>query len=203
MDALELVRRRARSRRAATVGSDRPAAWELVRRLAEEEGFDLYGLQPDDALLNGAEAVLDRGIEAIFYNGDVDTADAAALIAHELGHLDLHEGVAACHNEEIDPSSPDEPTPAGIHRIETYGARERQELQANVYARELLLPRDETRRLFDRRTVGGEIVARGLRGRHRPAPIHRPPRELQTVRRGDAHRWPGIPSIRGPARTAP
>ncbi len=97
MDALELVRRRARSRRAATIGPDRPAAWELVHRVAGEEGYDLYPLEPDDALLSGAEAVLDRGIEAIFYNGDVEAADAAALVAHELGHLDLHEGLAACH----------------------------------------------------------------------------------------------------------
>ncbi len=145
MDALELVRRRARSRRAAAIGLDRPAAWELVSKVAGEEGYDLYGLEPDDALLAGAEAVLDRGIEAIFYNGDVATADAAALIAHELGHLDLHDGLAACHAEEVDASSADEPTPAGIHRVETYGARERQELQANGYARELRLPRAESR----------------------------------------------------------
>ncbi len=148
MDALELVRRRARSRRAAAFGSERPAAWELVRGIAGQDGYDLFALKPDDTLLNGAEAVLDRGIEAIFYNCQAGEAEAAALIAHELGHLDLHEGMAACHRQEIDASSPDEPTPAGIHRIETYGARERQELQANVYARELLLPRAETRHLF-------------------------------------------------------
>lgn len=162
MDALELVRRRARSRRAAIVGMDRPAAWELVHRVAGEEGYDLYPLEPDDALLAGAEAVLDRGIEAIFYNGDVEAADAAALVAHELGHLDLHEGVAACHHLEIDPSSPDEPTPAGIHRVESYGARERQELQANVYARELLLPRAETRRLFLDERRRAEVIATSL-----------------------------------------
>ena len=164
MDALELVRRRARSRRAAAIGPDRPKAWELVTRVAGEDGYDLYGLEPDDALLAGAEAVLDRGIEAIFYNGAVEQADAAALIAHELGHLDLHEGLAACHTEEIDPSSPDEPTPAGIHRIETYGARERQELQANVYARELLLPRTESRRLFldEKRRASGISTSLGL-----------------------------------------
>ena len=163
MDALELVRRRARSRRAAA-DADRPAAWELVRRLAGDEGYDLFPVAPDDALLAGAEAVLDRGIEAIFYNRDTEPAEAAALVAHELGHLDLHQGIAACLREEVDASSPDEPTPAGIHRIEAYGARERQELQANVYARELLLPRAETRRLFldEGRRASGIATRLGL-----------------------------------------
>ncbi len=162
MDTLDLVRRRARSRRAATIGSDRATAWELVAMVAAEEGYDLFALEPDDALLSGAEAVLDRGIEAIFYNRDVETATAAALIAHELGHLELHEGMAACHQQEIDTSSPDEPTPAGIHRVEAYGARERQELQANVYARELLLPRAETRRLFLAEGRRASSIARHL-----------------------------------------
>ncbi len=164
MDALELVRRRARARRAAAVGERRPAAWELVRRVAGREGYDLFALEADDALLNGAEAVLDRGIEAIFYNGETREPDAAALIAHELGHLDLHFGVAACGAEDVDASSPDEPTPAGIHRVESYGARERQELQANVYARELLLPRAETRRLFlgEKRAASAIAQALGL-----------------------------------------
>jgi superfamily I DNA/RNA helicase len=35
----------------------------------------------------------------------------------------------------------------GLQRVEDYGARERRELQANVFARELLLPRDFARRL--------------------------------------------------------
>ena len=158
MDALELVRRRARARRAAT-GADRPAAWELVRTVAGDEGYDLFALAPDDALLAGAEAVLDRGIEAIFYNRETEPARAATLVAHELGHLDLHPGTAACWHDEVDASSPDEPTPAGIHRVETYGARERQELQANVYARELLLPRQLTRRLFAGEGRGASSIA--------------------------------------------
>ncbi len=163
MDALELVRRRARARRDAA-GDGPQTAWELVDRLAGNEGYDLYALAPDDALLAGAEAVLDRGIEAIFYNRDTAPAEAAALVAHELGHLDLHQGAAAsrsnaCLREEVDASSPDEPTPAGIHRVETYGARERQELQANVYARELLLPRALTRRLFAGEGRGASGIA--------------------------------------------
>lgn len=158
MDALELVRERARARRAdALVGGavaseadacSRPVAWQVVRATARQQSYDLFPLEPDDTLLSGAEAVLDRGIEAIFYNGTAPEDVAAALVAHELGHLDLHDGTIACGEDEIDASSPDEPTPAGVHRVEAYGARERQELQANVYARELLLPRGETRRLF-------------------------------------------------------
>ena len=165
MDALELVRQRARARRRGALATARTAtpatdAWETVRAAARQQDYDLIPLEPDDALLSGAEAVLDRGIEAIFYNGTVSAELAPALIAHELGHLDLHDGTIACGEEEIDASSPDEPTPAGVHRIEAYGARERQELQANVYARELLLPRHETRRLFlDEKLKASQVAA--------------------------------------------
>ncbi len=166
MDALELVRRRARERRAGVAPDTggRPGGWQLVRASAAQAGYDLLALESDDALLAGAEAVLDRGIAAIFYSRQASEPEAAALVAHELGHLDLHEGLAACGREEIDPSSPEEPTPAGVHRVEAYGVREREELQANVYARELLLPRGETRRLFlgERRSASEMASALGL-----------------------------------------
>ncbi|MCP3961766.1 MAG: UvrD-helicase domain-containing protein [bacterium] len=165
MDALELVRRRARASHAQALGGARelPAGWRLVEARACQRGYDLIPLQPDDVLLAGAEAVLDRGIEAIFYNGQVEEDAAAALIAHELGHLELHEGTTACAADDVDASSSDEPTPAGVHRVESYSARERQELQANVYARELLLPRDTTRRLFLDEAQRASMIASRLR----------------------------------------
>ena len=42
---------------------------------------------------------------------------------------------------DIDPSRPTEAAPVGMQRVEDYGARERRELQANVFAREFLFPR--------------------------------------------------------------
>ena len=163
MDTLELVRRRARSRRAAALGDGDdppPVGWQVVSAAARQQGYDLFELEPDDALLGGAEAMLDRGVEAIFFNGAVSEDLAATLVAHELGHLDLHAGTTLCGAAEVDASAPDEPASAGVRRVEGYGARERQELQANVYARELLLPREISRTLFlDRRFKARDIAA--------------------------------------------
>ncbi|MEM7583352.1 MAG: ATP-dependent helicase [Acidobacteriota bacterium] len=151
METLELVRRRARARRreiAPHSESKGLTGWSVVETCSRQQGYDLFPLEPEDSLLNGAEAVLDRGVEAIFYSADATRDRATALIAHELGHLELHEGTLICSFEDTDASASDEPTPAGAQQVASYGVRERQELQANVYARELLLPRPEARRLF-------------------------------------------------------
>ena len=46
----------------------------------------------------------------------------------------------ACTEDDIDLSRSTEAVPVGLQRVEDYGTRERRELQANVFAREFLLP---------------------------------------------------------------
>ncbi len=166
MDAFEIVRTRAADRRQqAALAPDTPAI-EVATRLALAEGYDPIPLDPDDPLLQGAEAVLDRGVEAIFYRGSADLPEAATLIAHELGHLFLHGGLSWCHAgdlvgelEDVDGA---EDIGAPVHRLESYGARERQELQANVFARELLLPRPMARHLFLGTDMGASEISERL-----------------------------------------
>lgn len=150
MDSFEIVRRRAQQwHDAAANGDTSITGWELVQRAARQAGYGVLGLVDEDVLLSGAEAVLDRGVAAIFFKRSVPEEERCALVAHELGHLALHEGASAsCLHDDVDVSAPDEPSPVGIQRIEAYGQRERTELQANVFARELLLPRPLARRLF-------------------------------------------------------
>ena len=50
--------------------------------------------------------------------------------------------------EDVDPSRSMEAAPVGLQRVEDYGAHERRELQANVFAREFLFPRSLARRMF-------------------------------------------------------
>ncbi|OWG12661.1 ATP-dependent DNA helicase PcrA [Delftia sp. K82] len=68
------------------------------------------------------------------------------LIGHELGHLrldpDVDEDTVHRTADEFVPASP-----ASAY-VEAYGARERDELQKNVFGRELLLPRSLARQLF-------------------------------------------------------
>ncbi len=138
-----------------------PPGWQLVESCVTNLGYDLIPLLADDVILGGAEAVLDRGVEAIFFRGDVEAETATAFVAHEIGHLDLHEAFAVCDAEDVEISSPEDPAAVGAHRVEAYGVRERDELQANVYARELLLPRTAARRLFlDEGLKASEIASR-------------------------------------------
>lgn len=120
----------------------------LVRKICAREGLEIIQLKEDDALLHRAEAVLDREMAAIYFKQGTPPDEAAALIAHELGHLELHANSASCEADELDVSSPDEAKLANAASVEGYGSRERQELQANVFGREMLLPRSQARSLF-------------------------------------------------------
>ena len=83
----------------------------------------------------------------------------ALLVAHELGHSELHAGSATCAGSDIDPSRSTEAAPVGLQRVEDYGARERRELQANVYARELVLPRAFVRELHLKQELTAAAIA--------------------------------------------
>lgn len=92
------------------------------------------------------DACLHREERYIYVRDDVDQETYAELVAHELGHwfLDATKpAVTVAHLAELGCV---EGSPA-LAKVEAYGARERQELQANVFARELLLPRDVARQL--------------------------------------------------------
>lgn len=120
---------------------------DLLSRV--EEVIGVLGVQPvpkTSGVLRGAKATLRRNEGFIYYRDDYDWPEQAYLIAHELGHFkldpdveedDLHRGAG-----EFVPASP-----TAAH-VEAYGAREREELQKNVFGRELLLPRHVARAMF-------------------------------------------------------
>ena len=166
MDAFEIVRRRASAMRLQASLDQNLSGFEISKLLAESKGYEPIALKVDDPLLQGAEAVLDRGVEAIFYRESAEPSEAATLIAHEIGHLVLHDGLSLCHARDLagELSETDGDSEAGgaIHRLDSYGARERQELQANVFARELLLPRSTARALFLESQLGASQIRERL-----------------------------------------
>jgi superfamily I DNA/RNA helicase len=151
MDAFDKVRELARekNREALSAFPAGSRAIDLVKTLVANADLELYGLDPADALLNGALAVLARGDGAIYHVNNVSEEDLAVLIAHELGHFYVHiaEHAASCSSDDVDVSAPSEASPVGADRVAGYGAKERRELQANVFARELLLPQQQARAL--------------------------------------------------------
>lgn len=134
-------------------------SFDLIARIAaaEAEDFDISATRPDDTALCGADAVLVRDFRQILVRNDVEPPDRAFLVAHEFGHWILHpEEHEGCRQVIASTLNPAEDDTLGAKRVEAYGARERAELQANVFARELLLPRPLARALF----LGGHTASR-------------------------------------------
>lgn len=97
--------------------------------------------------LCGADAIFRRVENYIYVRDDVSDSEKAYLIAHELGHYVLEEGNEEASIATLKSLLTAEGSPAVI-KVEAYGARERQELRANVFAREFLLPRSVARKLY-------------------------------------------------------
>lgn len=96
--------------------------------------------------LGGGSGVLKREIPAIYIRNDATPSEAAYLIAHELGHWYLDGDRPAQTIAHLSSMTNSYGSQATVS-VEAYGARERLELQANVFARELLLPRGVARQL--------------------------------------------------------
>jgi superfamily I DNA/RNA helicase/Zn-dependent peptidase ImmA (M78 family) len=157
-DIRSIARERAAQLRALTNGDVRAEA--LLAAAERETGVSRVPLAAGDVLLDGGDAVYDPEPRLIWYNRDVEAELTAMYQAHEYAHLWLgHSGRSHCDTRDLDPESPDEPVPLGVHRVEGYGPKERRERDANVFARELLLPTDLLRLWFIEEGLGAVEIA--------------------------------------------
>lgn len=119
--------------------------------LAAAEQITGIGREPvpeGDPLLYGGEATLDVENSVIWYNQDIDHQLAVFYLAHEYAHFWLGGEHAACTRSEINTEDLEEPVPLGVRRVEGYGPDERREREANVFAREFLLPTEILREWY-------------------------------------------------------
>ncbi|MBU1057867.1 MAG: UvrD-helicase domain-containing protein [Proteobacteria bacterium] len=149
MDPFELIRSKAAALHDELLlnGNDPFDPLSLIQNAVAHLDLELVWLPEGDPGLKGAHALYDDQAGTICCEEVGDPVTRALFVAHELGHSELHAGSAACNKSDIDPSRSIEAAPVGLQRVEDYGALERRELQANVYARELLLPREFAREL--------------------------------------------------------
>lgn len=127
------------------------ASKAIIDAVASEdaEDFQISDANPSDKTLGGADAVLEVKFRLIVVRNDISTGERAFLVAHEFGHWKLHhDGHEGCHKVVDSTLKPEDGDTFGAQKVEAYGARERAELQANIFARELLLPREVARTLF-------------------------------------------------------
>lgn len=131
------------------LGDQAESAVASQRLLANVESVLNLGVQQvphTSSLLKGGKATLRRQDGFIYCRKEFEWPEQAYLIAHELGHFrlepDMDEDAVHINSDGIFPSS------QATAYVEAYGARERDELQKNVFGRELLLPRQVARDLF-------------------------------------------------------
>ena len=164
MDPFEPIRSKAAAlhEELLSEGNDPWAPLALVEAAVACRDLELVWLPPGDPALKGARALYDDQGGTICCEEDGDPANRALLVAHEFGHAELHAGSVTCVGSDIDPSRSTEAAPVGLQRVEDYGARERRELQANVFARELLLPRAFVRELHLEQNLTATAIAERL-----------------------------------------
>ena len=162
MDAFETIRTTGAALHAKLVAAgtnpDRPM--ELVAAAIADLDLELAWLPEGDPALKGSRALFDEqgGVICCLDHGSL--GEKACLVAHELGHVCVHTGSSECTNDDIDLSRSMEAAPVGLQRVEDYGVRERRELQANVFAREFLLPRPSARERHLSGQTASDIASR-------------------------------------------
>ncbi|MEJ5999728.1 UvrD-helicase domain-containing protein [Paucibacter soli] len=137
-------------------------ARDLLAAVEEHLGLAIEPVDPSYADLGDGSAVLQREQKFIYVSKDIPHwgEEFCGLVAHELGHWFLDASKASSTVAHLKTLFGSDGSPA-VMKVEAYGARERQELQANLYARELLLPRDLARK-FASSDVGPSKVAKDL-----------------------------------------
>ena len=131
----------------------------LVEAAIRKLELELVLLDSGNPALKGARALFDGQSGTIISEACGGPGERAQLVAHEIGHACVHASSSTCTSTDIDPSRSTEVAPVGLQRVEDYGARERRELQANVFAREFLFPRSLARRLHAGEYLGAAEIA--------------------------------------------
>ena len=149
MDAFEPIRKSAARLhdKIVATGTDPVDTTALIEAAVARLDLELVWLEQGDPALKNARAVFDEQSGTICCERVEDVIERNLLVAHEIGHAYIHAGSSACATNDIDPSCSTERVPVSLQRVEDYGVRERRELQANVFAREFLLPMSLARRL--------------------------------------------------------
>lgn len=122
-------------------------AQQFLETGAEYLELDLIPEHPDSVNLSRSLAVLED--DCIYFNNHLKKWYKAFCIAHEIGHHRLHHRSVHCSQDEIqDFAASDGESNSATEKIVGYGAGDRREREANLFALELLLPCDVLRRLY-------------------------------------------------------
>jgi DNA helicase-2/ATP-dependent DNA helicase PcrA len=163
VDAWADIRRKARAchqKALATAKGDRRAS-SIIAAALKNDSLETrpYTFAP------GTLGSLDRSARLVNIAKGLDPVQERVVVAHEIGHFHLHrdphnEVTARAHGLGGDPVD------SGAGRVEGYSPRERKEVQADIFAGELLCPSDWLR---------DEYLVRGKRPSEIASDLELPP----------------------------
>lgn len=134
-------------------------AVNLLAAAEASTGIKRLARPPDDALLDNAEALYSRERKIIYFSQATAPELAAFHVAHEYAHHWLEEVLTECRGADLDLATPAEPEMSLVGDPDAYSPKERVEAQANLFAREFLLPRSKLHRLCRREVFSAERIA--------------------------------------------
>lgn len=117
----------------------------LLAEAQDNTGVKVVRRPAGDTLLDGAEAAYSRERKRIYVSDATPEPLARFHVAHEFAHHWLDEACAACANADLELLVPSEPEMSCVGDQDSYSPKERAEAQANLFAREFLLPRHKLR----------------------------------------------------------
>jgi DNA helicase-2/ATP-dependent DNA helicase PcrA len=137
-------------------------AADLLAAAEKASGVKVLILPEGDALLDNTEASYDPDGPRILVSAALSPEDRAFHIAHEFGHHRLHHPKDECHDGDVDPYAAAEPESSTVGESDAYSPKQRREAQANVYGRELLLPRRRLRAVCLAQQLTADSIATEL-----------------------------------------
>ena len=121
-------------------------AEQFLEHSAEYLELEFIPEHPDSVNLSGALAVLED--DCVYYNNHLKKWYKSFCIAHEVGHHRLHHRSVHCTQNEIQNFESEADSNSATEKIVGYGAGDRREREANLFALELLLPCAVLRHIF-------------------------------------------------------
>jgi superfamily I DNA/RNA helicase/Zn-dependent peptidase ImmA (M78 family) len=168
MNSLEVSRLRAAELHAEAVasGHDPKASYALALAEAGKRDIEVAKVPKGNNRLYGGRAVYNPRTLLILHEDTGDEFTNAFLVAHEIGHVELGGVAELSISRNVDPLRPSEAAPVGVDRVADYSRRQRREVQMDLFARELLLPRSWLRRLHVEERLTAADIARVVQAPH-------------------------------------